>query len=70
MYQMPRWTNPGRKRNCKASYTSPDYVKYYDLDLNDFTYLVNKLHDNKHLTTKENDRYAVYIYTVIYMVYS
>ncbi len=68
-YFMPKWTNPGRKRNCKAKYNSPDYVKYYDIDLDDLTMLVNKLHNNKPLTAAENDRYAVYVYTMIYIVF-
>ena len=41
--ELPRWKNPNRKRNLKAVYDSPSYCKYYDIDLLDFTNLVNKL---------------------------
>lgn len=68
MYFMPKWKDPGRKRNCHADHKSPDYVKYYDLDLEDFTDLVLKVKDNQRLTTEEDDRYAMYVYTIIYIV--
>lgn len=63
-----RWNNPGRKRKTEISYTDGDYCKYYDLDLEDFTRLVSRLHDGKRLTAEENNRYAVYIYTVVNIV--
>ena len=67
-YKLERWNNPGRPRNCKADHNSPDYCKYYDLDLCDFTDLAGKLRNNQRLTEEENDRYAVYLYTIIYIV--
>lgn len=60
-----RWTNPHRKRNIHASYNSPDYVRGYDIDINDFTYIVNKLHNEVKLTEAENDRYGMYVLAVI-----
>ena len=66
---MPKWKDPGRKRNCHAKYNSPDYVNYYDLDLEDFTNLVLKVKDNQRLTPQEDERYAMYIYTIIYIVH-
>lgn len=69
MYFMPKWKDPGRKRNCHAKYNSPDYVNYYDLDLEDFTNLVLKVKDNQRLTPQEDERYAMYIYTIIYIVH-
>lgn len=63
-----RWNDPGRKRKTEISYTDGDYCKYYDLDLEDFTGIVTKLHNKERLTPAENDRYAVYIYTVINIV--
>ena len=37
-----KWKNPGRKRHQDLSYTSPDFVKGYDLDQEDFTYINEK----------------------------
>lgn len=67
-YKLERWSNPGRPRNCKADYNSPDYCKYYDLDLKDFTNLARKLRNKQRLTEEENNRYALYLYTIIYIV--
>jgi len=64
-----RWNDPGRKRKTEISYGDKDYCKYYDLDLEDFTNIVSKLHDKKVLSHEENGRYAVYIYTVINIVF-
>lgn len=58
-----KWSNPHRKRNIHVSYTDPDYVQGYDIDLQDFAYLVNKLHNNLRLTPQENDRYR-YLHTL------
>ena len=68
MYFLPKWKNPGRKRNCKANHNSPDYCKYYDLDIDDFTNLVVNLRNGKHLSFTDNERYAMYVYTMIYIV--
>lgn len=65
---LQRWNNPGRKRRCNISYNDEDYVKYYDIDLTDFTTLVNKLKNNIRLTDGENNRYGIYIITICQIV--
>lgn len=67
-YTLPRWTNPGRKRDMKASYSSPNYTWYYDLDIKDFTDIVNKFINNIHLDSSENERFGKYLYTICYIV--
>ena len=66
--QIPRWKDPGRKRNITISYTDPNYTVYYDLDVVDFEKLVNKIKSGKLLTEQENDRYGIYIITISLMV--
>ncbi len=68
MYNMPRWNNPGRRRKINYNHNCKDYCWYYDLDNDDFEYLVMKLKNNERLTDKENERYGKYIYTIIYIV--
>lgn len=63
-----KWQNPGRKRHQDLEYTSPDFVKGYDLDQEDFTYLNEKKKKNEVLTREENDRYGIYIMTMIEIV--
>ncbi len=65
---IPRWRKVDRKRHSSISYSDPDFVKYYDIDLDDFEYLVNKLKNNERLTEAENDRYGVYIVTMCIIV--
>lgn len=60
---IPRWKDPHRRRSMKISWNSPDYAKYYDLDVSDFTQLTKKIHDGQDLSEMENDRYGVYILT-------
>lgn len=60
--------NPNRRRKLKISYTSPQFTRYYDLDLADLEYLVQKLQNNDRLTEFENDRYGWYIMTLIEIV--
>lgn len=67
---LPKWHPVKRKRKLDISYKDKEYVKYYDLDLEDFSNLVVRLHDKKRLNETENDRYATYIYTMIYIVLS
>lgn len=62
--QLPRWRKVNRKRLTNISYLSPLFVDYYDLDTEDFTYLVMKLKNNERLTCDENARYGKYILTV------
>lgn len=63
-----KWKNPGRKRHQDLEYTSPEFVKGYDLDQADFTYLNEKKKKNELLTREENDRYGIYIMTMIEIV--
>lgn len=65
---LPRWKDPGRKRATNIQYTDPNYTKYYDLDLNDFTNLVIKLRNNERLTESDNERYGTHIITISLMV--
>lgn len=63
-----KWKNPGRKRNTDCSYTSADYVPGYDLDQTDFT-AINEIRKAGMLVSKElNDRYGIYIMTMIEIV--
>ena len=61
---LPTWSNPHRKRQLDAAFSSPDYCKYYDIDIPDFTELVLKLKSGQRLTPTENDRYGIYIITI------
>lgn len=66
--EIPRWKDPGRKRATNIQYTDPNYTKYYDLDLNDFTDLVIKLRNNERLTEADNERYGTHIITIALIV--
>lgn len=66
--QLPRWMKVNRSRKCDIDHKDSDYVKYYDLDSNDFEYLVTKLKNNQTLTKEENDRYGIYILTICLIV--
>lgn len=66
--ELIKWKNPGRKRHQDISYTSPEFVPFYDLDQTDFTYLNEKKKKNEVLTRDENDRYGIYIMTMIEIV--
>lgn len=68
-YKLKLWKNPNRKRNTNISYTDKDFVKYYDLDLKDFTDIVVKLHNNQRLSQEEGRRYVDYLYTVMNIVF-
>lgn len=65
---LPRWHKVDRRRKCNISYKDPMYVKYYDLDLSDFTYLVSKLRNNERLSEAEDNRYGIYILTICLIV--
>lgn len=68
-YKLHIWKNPNRKRLINISYTDKDYVKYYDLDLNDFTAIVLKVRNGQRLTDDEELRYTVYLYTIMNIVF-
>lgn len=67
-YRLPRWKDTARKRKLNVSFKDPDFVDYYDLDLNDFESIVNKFNNNINLTYDENDRFGKYLYTICYIV--
>ena len=57
-----------RKRIKKISYTDPEYVSGYDVDLIDFEELNNKRINNIPLTVNEDKRYGIYILTMVEIV--
>lgn len=63
-----KWRNPGRRRHQNESYTSPDFVKGYDLDQNDFAAINEKKIRGDVVTRDENVRYGIYIMTMIEIV--
>lgn len=66
--KLPIWKNPNRTRNNSIRYTDKDYVKYYDLDLQDLTELIDKLRNKERLNVQENDRYGIYVITIALIV--
>ena len=66
--KLPIWKNPNRTRNNSIRYTDKDYVKYYDLDLQDLTELIDKLRNEERLNVQENDRYGIYVITIALIV--
>lgn len=66
--KLPIWKNPNRTRNNSIRYTDKDYIKYYDLDLQDLYELVDKLRNNERLNTQENNRYGIYLITIALIV--
>ena len=64
-YKLVRWSDPHRRRILNISYKDPRFCKYYDLDQNDFTYLVSKMKINMPLSEQENDRLGMHIFTMI-----
>lgn len=61
---IPRWKKVNRKRKIQISYSDPDFVQYYDIDLTDFTDIVLKLKNNQDLTEQESIRYGLYVITI------
>lgn len=66
--KLPIWKNPNRTRNNNIRYTDKDYVKYYDLDLQDLSELIDKLRNEERLNEQENDRYGIYVITIALIV--
>lgn len=66
--KLPIWSNPNRTRNNSIRYTDKDYVKYYDLDLQDLTGLIDKLRNKERLNVQENNRYGIYVITIALIV--
>lgn len=67
-YTIYRWKDPHRKRNIHISHLDKDFVDYYDLDLDDFEFIVNKVNNNIKLNNNENNRFGKYLYTICYIV--
>lgn len=65
---LPIWKNPNRTRNNSIRYTDKDYVKYYDLDLQDLSELIDKLRNEERLNEQENNRYGIYVITIALIV--
>ena len=66
--KMKLFKNPNRRRKLRISYQSPQFTRYYDLDLDDLNMLVMKLQSNERLTEFENERYGWYILTLMEIV--
>ena len=66
--KLPIWKNPNRTRNNSIRYKDKDYVKYYDLDLQDLSELIDKLRNKERLNVQENDRYGIYLITIALIV--
>lgn len=66
--KLPIWRNPNRKRNTNISYKDKDFVKYYDLDLQDLSELIDKLRNDERLTEQENNRYGIHVMTIALIV--
>lgn len=62
------WKSPGRKRHIDISHTDPGYVRYYDLDNDDFETIVGKLRNRAPLTEDEDRRYGDYVQTIMEIV--
>lgn len=67
-YKLHLWKDPKRKRLTSISYKDPDYTKYYDLDLEDLTELIDKLRNEERLNEQENNRYGIYVITIALIV--
>lgn len=63
-----KWKDPGRRRRLDISHDDPEYVKYYDLDREDFSRLAVKSGKGEALTYDEDNRYGLYILTIIEIV--
>lgn len=68
-YKLKLWKDPGRKRRNNIRFTDEEFVKYYDLDLEDFTGLVMKLQNSIRLSYNEELRYTDYLYTICNIVF-
>ena len=63
-----KWKDPGRKRRIDVSYTDPGFVKFYDIDNDDFEYIVGKVKVKQPLTNEEDRRYGDYMMTLMEIV--
>ena len=65
MFNFPK---PARKRLLDIRYTDPRFIKFYDLDRDDFRDLCILLSNGNVLTTEQNDRYGMHILTICRIV--
>ena len=65
--ELIKWKPVERKRNRKISYTSPDFIRGYDIDGPDFADLVTKFNTNS-LKGAEETRLGDYVLTMISIV--
>lgn len=65
--QTLKWKAVKRKRSNNIKHDDPEYVRGYDLDMDDFTVLVGKYNENT-LTRMEENRLADYMLTMINIV--
>ena len=65
---IPAFKPTKRRRKLSISFQDPEFVKYYDLDLEDLRDLVIKLKKGEKLTDPENERYGVHILTLCRIV--
>lgn len=65
---IPRWRKVNRKRDIYIRYTDPNFVKYYDIDMEDFQNMVMKLKNDEILEYTDNERYGTYIITMCIIV--
>lgn len=61
------WIHTDRKRSNTIPYTDPSFVVGYDIDMSDFTDLVDKYNQNS-LVKPEEDRLYKYVMTVMNIV--
>ena len=65
--QLIKWTPVGRKRNKTIRSTDPEYIRGYDVDIVDFSELVDKYNENN-LTSTEENRLLDHVLTMIQIV--
>lgn len=65
--ELLRWKKVTRKRSKNIPYTSPDFVRGYDIDSVDFAVLVRR-YNEKRLDAVEEGRLYDYVRTVMQMV--
>lgn len=61
------WVNPNRKRSNKLAYSDPNFVVGYDLDMADFSALVDT-YNQRNLLPEEETRLHKYVMTMMNIV--
>lgn len=62
-----RWSPVDRKRRNDIQYSAPEYVVGYDLDMDDFSALVDK-YNTEEITESEKNRLHIYVLTMLQIV--